>query len=108
MLRVVVLAPVGVLEEEAVLGDVIVGAVAVTAEVEQAREDKGALLVGVLACDEGGDLAVGVGTEQGQEADGVEVPPGAIGVRSAVGVGGAVGVGRRGGGTQCCAIRMRR
>lgn len=110
--RVVVLAAVGVIEDEAVLGDVMVGAggkpppeagaVAVTPEVEQAREDEGAGFVGVLAGDEGGELAVGVGAEQGQEADGVEVPPGAIGVR------GAVGVGRRGGGTQCCAIRMRR
>ncbi|MFF4355172.1 hypothetical protein [Streptomyces sp. NPDC001530] len=67
---VVVLAAVGVFEEEAVLGDVVpdsggeappeAGAVAVAGQVEQAGEDEGSGLVGVLAGDEVGEVAVGV------------------------------------------------
>jgi hypothetical protein len=86
---VVVFAAVGVFEEEAVLGEGVAeaggeappeaGAAAVAAQVQQAGEDECAGLVGVASGDEGGHLFVGVRSE-GEQADGVEVPPGAVGV----------------------------
>lgn len=70
---------VGVFEEEAVLGDVMVGAggepppeagaVAVAGEGEQAGEDEGTGFIGVLAGDEGGEVPVGVGAEQSRFTD---------------------------------------
>jgi hypothetical protein len=68
---VVVFAAVGVFEEEAVLGDLVAGAdgeappeaaaAAVVGRVEQAGEDECPGFVGVLAGDEVGEVAVGVG-----------------------------------------------